>query len=250
MINWVLKTSKDRDLTASLGTCSTAWLSSWRKGFSLYTVCCTLVSINVCWFSSSHHELLCIAWHHPLDNLPKGTGGLLLVHPWSCLHPRLNTHYLFAANPWSVIQIIINPPVLRRQRTSADVTPNRVNQRKGWPLTWKLQSVFLQMDCMNKKITLIPNFTLFHCRLQQHLRHAVRTNGFLVLYKNMLQLWHIITAIRVASWLHNTNCWVSDCITASQYQENALDERKGNMESLLQFRQVCYPYKSDLLLWV
>lgn len=110
-----------------------------------------------------------------------GTVGLLLVCPWSCLHPRLSTHYLSAASPWRVTEIIINPPALGQ--TAADITPRSVNQRKCWQVTWTLQSVcFRQMDCMNQKFTPIPNFAFFHCSLQQHLSHATRTNELLVLY--------------------------------------------------------------------
>lgn len=195
-----------------------------------------LSCVGVCWVSRSARMLPCMASHLPhLGNLPTGTGELLMVHPWSCVRSRMNAHYLFAANPWSVIKITTNPPTLRWHGAPAPI--------KG-PLPRKLQSVCLpQMACLNQKITLIPKFTFFHCSLQQHIRHAVRTKDFLVLYKNLLQLWGITMAVRVASWLCNTNCQVSDRIAASQYQEEAPDERKGNTESLIQLRQVCCPCK-------
>lgn len=46
------------ETTQPLWTVFTAWLPSWKTGFFLSTVCFSLVSVNTCWVSPSHHALL------------------------------------------------------------------------------------------------------------------------------------------------------------------------------------------------
>lgn len=77
---WVLKISKNRDDTTSLGTCYTTWPSSWEKN-NLFTAVLNLsfqVMSGLAHPPTTHHcqEPVCL-----LYNLPSVTEGLLSITP-------------------------------------------------------------------------------------------------------------------------------------------------------------------------